>query len=201
MKTLLTLIAIMSLAGAASAQTYACYGWEDGGTSLGEFGLVEYANDGTNVSEGVSALSVREVGSGTGQIYAAWITGLNEGDVVTASFDAYDDSPGSAYTSTRIWGHFALDGDINAYDGSAGGNSTFSDGLGWNNLSYTWTIPAGKTTLVVEIRPYGASPFDQTPNWVDNICVTAPEAAIIYFPGGTVPASESSWSDMKALFR
>jgi hypothetical protein len=201
MKTLLTIIAILALATAVQAQTTACYSWEDGGTSLGDYGLVSYSVDGTHASDGFFGLSVAEVGSGTGQIYVAYICGLNEGDVVTASFDVYDESAGSVYTSTRIWGHYALPGDVNSYAGSAGGNSTYSDGLGWNNLSYTWTIPALKTCLVVEVRPYGASPFDQAPNWVDNLCVTAPDNASIQFPGGLVAATESTWGGVKSLFR
>ena len=201
MKTLLMIVAILAFAAVAQAQTEACYGWEDGGTALGEFGLVEYSNDGTHASMGTGALAVRETGLGTGQIYAAWITGLTEGDQVTVSFDVYDDTPGTVYTSTRIWGHYTLDGDINAYDGSASGNGTYSDGLGWNNLSWTWTMPALKTNLCIEIRPYGADPFDQTPNWVDNLCVSAPDGVTIYFPGGVVDADESSFGSVKALFR
>lgn len=201
MKILITLIALFAMAGAAQAQMTACYGWEDAGTALGEYGLVEYYNDGTHVSEGFSALAIREIGAGTGQIYAAWICGLAEGDEVTASFDVYDDSEGSLYTSTRIWGHYTEEGDINAYTGSASGNYTYSDGLGWNNLSFSWIMPAGQTCLVVELRPYGASPYDQDPNWIDNLCVTAPEGVTIYFPGGTVDDDQSSFGTVKALFR
>jgi hypothetical protein len=204
MKTLLTIIAVVAFAGIANAQTQGCYGWEDGGLALGEYGIVEYGPTGSGyASEGIYSLAVRETGSGTGQIYGAWIKNLNEGDVVDVSFDVYDDSEGSLYTSTRIWGHYALAGnDINAYDGSASGNSTYSDGLGWNTLSYSWTIPAGKTTLVVEIRPYGASPYDQGFNYVDNICVSVNnDNATIEFPGGTVGSDDGTWSGVKALFR
>lgn len=201
MKTLLTIIALVAFAGLANAQTTGCYGWEDGATSLGEFGIVTYSNDGTNVSEGIAALKVAETGSGTGQIYGAWVCGLSEGDQVTASFDVYDMTAGSLYTSTRIWGHYTLSDDINNYVASANGNATYSDGLGWNNLSYTWTVPAGMTCLCVEIRPYGASPFTQEPNWVDNLCVEAPAAATITFPGGTVGNEDESWSGIKAMFR
>jgi hypothetical protein len=47
-------MAIVSLtAGVAIAQqdTY-CYGWEDGGTALGEYGAVNDFNDSAHVSEG-----------------------------------------------------------------------------------------------------------------------------------------------------
>ncbi len=200
MKTLLTIIAVVAFAGLANAQTQACYGWEDGATALGEYGIVTYSNDGTNVSEGSSALMIAETGAGTGQIYVAWICGLNEGDQVTASFDVYDMTAGSLYTSTRIWGHTTLADDINNYVASASGNSTYSDGLGWNNLSWTWTV-TGATCLCVEARPYGASPYDQAPNWIDNICITAPEYATITFPGGTVANEDETWSGVKAMFR
>lgn len=206
MKQLFTLMAILSLtAGVAFAQqeTY-CYGWEDGGTALGEYGLVNYFNDGAHVSEGLASLAVEETGSGTGQIYVAWITNLSEGDVVDASFDVYDPSlldGDDVYPRTRIWGHYSLEDDINAYDGSAGGNGDYSDGLGWNNLGWSWTIPEGKVALVIEVRPYGADPFDQGYNWVDNLCVSIPDHAFLHFPGtGPVGVEASDWSAVKALF-
>ncbi len=208
MKTMLTLIALVALVGAAQAQVApvpACYGWENSATSLGEYGFVYYALDGTHVSDGTSALMVKESASGTGQIYAAYISGLQEGDEVTASFDVYDDTPGSEYPSTRIWGHYALTGDAGSYDGSAGGNATYSDGLGWNNLSMTWVMPAGKTCLVVEIRPYGGSTTYDADlyNWVDNICVTVPDrdSISIEYPGGVVADDVSSFGSLKALYR
>ena len=207
MKTMLTIAAALCLtAGLAVAQSSThCYGWEDGGTSLGEFGNVEYFNDTAHVSEGMYSLAIAETGTGTGQIYVAWITGLMEGDVIEASFDVYDDSlvdGDSVYPRTRIWGHYSLADDIDAYDGSAGGNNDYSDGLGWNVLAHSWTIPAEKVALVIEARPYGADPFDQGYNWIDNICVTIPDHAYLHFPGeGPVSTSAANWSSVKALFQ
>lgn len=204
MKTLLTCLLVLAVAGAAQAQTEACYSWEDGGDLLSCY-LCEnmtYFNDNTMASDGFASLAIAEsAGSSTPQAYVAWITGLTEGDQVTVSFDVYDDSVG-ANPSIRIWGHYTLDGDIEAYDGSAGGNSTYSGAVGgWETLSYTWTVAAGKTNLCVEARPYDTAPYVPTFNWVDNVCVSAPDGAYIYFPGGTVPSEDSSWSDVKALFR
>ncbi|MDY0108368.1 MAG: hypothetical protein RBT60_00335 [Candidatus Krumholzibacteria bacterium] len=205
MKTLVAVvIASLWIAGGALAQTQVCYGWEDGGTALGEFGSVNYFVDSTHVSEGSYALAIEETGSGTGQIYVAWITNLIEGDEVTVSFDVYDGSlleGDSVYPRTRIWAHYSFADDIDGYDGSAGGNDTYSDGYGWNNLSFTWVIPEGKVALVIEARPYGVDPFDQGYNWLDNLCVSAPEGAWVYFPGGTVGTQQSSLSAVKALFR
>lgn len=206
MTRLFTLMAIVSLtAGVAFSQqdTY-CYGWEDGGDALGEYGAVNYFNDSAHVSEGLASLAIEETGSGTAQIYVAWITNLSEGDVVDASFDVYDPSlidGDSVYPRTRIWAHYSLEDDINAYDGSAGGNDEYSDGLGWTNLGWSWTIPEGKVALVIEVRPYGADPYDQGYNWVDNLCVSIPDHAYLHFPGtGPVGVEASDWSAVKALF-
>lgn len=202
MKTLLTIIALVALSGVATAQTFeACYGWEDGGTALGEYGgNVEYINDGTNVSEGTSALRVREIADGSGQIFVAWVCGLSEGDVVSASFDAFDDIDGSP--SVRIWGSYSEAGDITAYTGSAGGNGTYSGAEPWVNLAYDYTMPAGQTCLVIQCRPYGSAPYD-TFNWLDNLCLTVPAGAHIWFPGGTVDNEEdaASWGAVKAMYK
>ena len=64
-------------------------------------------------------------------------------------------------------------------------------------------MAAGKTCLVVEIRPYGATPYDQTPNWVDNLCLTVPAGCTVYLPGGTIDTSadDATWSAVKAMFK
>jgi hypothetical protein len=204
MKTLLTVALLLLVAGAAQAQDTFCYSWEDNGDVLSCY-LCEnmtFYNDDTVASDGVRSLALAESdGTSTPQAYVAWITGLTEGDEVTVSFDVYDDTVG-ANPSIRIWGHYTLDGDIDAYDGSAGGNSTYSGAVGgWENLAYTWTVAAGKTNLCVEARPYDTAPYGPTFCWVDNVCVTAPAGAYIYFPGGTIPAEDNTWSGVKALFR
>ncbi|MFO7610713.1 MAG: hypothetical protein R6X35_16255 [Candidatus Krumholzibacteriia bacterium] len=206
MKTLFTCLLVLAVAGAASAQQTMTYGWEDGGEMLGCYSCegMAYYNDNSFSLVGSASLAITEVpgNTTTPQAYVAWITGLSEGDQVTASFDVYDDTVG-ANPSIRIWGHYASDTDINAYSGSAGGNSTYSGAVGgWENLSYTFTIGAGQTALVVEARPYESTSATVTQYlWIDNLVVTAPDGATIHMVDGTVSDEDSSWSGVKALFR
>ena len=59
MKTLLTCLLVLVMAGAAQAQVTFCYGWEDSGDALGCYNgeNTDFYNDGTHVSEGVAALA------------------------------------------------------------------------------------------------------------------------------------------------
>ena len=202
MKTLLTCLLVLAMTGAAHAQFTACYSWEDGGDALGCYNCdnTEYFNDTAHVSDGSASLAAADLGGSTPQIYVAWITGLNESDVVTATIDAYDESFGSN-PSVRLWGHYTLSSSIDDYDGSTGTGSDYSGAAAvWENLSATWVMPAGKVALCIELRPYDSDPYGNF-NWVDNLCITAPEGATVYFPGGTVPQDEASWGEVKALFR
>ena len=208
MKTLLTILLVLAVAGAANAQQTVTYGWEDGGEGLDCYSCdgMAYYNDGSFAEFGTHSLAITEVpgNTTTPQMYVAWITGLNEGDVVSGSFDAYDTTIGSN-PSLRIWGHYASDTDINAYNGSASGSSVYSGAgpdVGWETLSYDWTIAAGQTALVIEIRPYeSTSATELTYCWADNLVVTAPDGATIHTIAGTVPNEAESWSGVKALFQ
>jgi hypothetical protein len=168
------------------AQQTLSYGWEDGvGTVLGMF-----PTDGqiaTNVGApdpvyaGERALKlVDNAASGTPQGYAAWIIGLQDGDQVTGSVWRYDTTPGTS-PSGRIWGHYT-NGTIDDYAGSAGGQSDYGPGTGWDQTSWTWTFDAAsdptRTGLVIELRTY-SSPGDTV--WFDDISVTAPDHATIIF--------------------
>jgi hypothetical protein len=42
---------------------------------------------------------------------------------------------------------------------------------------------------------------DHTDYWADYICVTAPATACIHFPQGMSPVEESSWGNIKSLYR
>ena len=206
MKKLLMIVAALCLtASVAAAQDPFCYSWEDGGTVLGAYlpDFMYLANDGSQAYHGSYSLEIYETGgTGTPQAYVAWITGLREGDTVSASIWTYDPSIG-ANPSVRIWGHWTLaGGTIDDYYGSAGGNNTYSGGESWVELTQTWTAGAANDGmgLVVEIRPYNSSPWAGS-NWVDYLCITKPENAFLYFPGGTVSAGDSSWGAVKALFQ
>ena len=200
MKILAGILAIAVLVApvSVSADTYS---WEDGGTILGSFGNLV---DPTNVSGAQSGSDGSETGTygpsgpnsgtyylhvaeephdGTPQAFIAWITGLSEGDVVDADFYGYDSTPGAS-PSFRIWGSYSTSTDINDYQGSAGGDTTYTAGTGWDNVSHTWTIAAGKEALVVQARLYSTPSTDETRRtdyWIDDVSVTAPAGATIHF--------------------
>ncbi len=185
MRNLVGLLAVVSVCCFAVSANAATYGWEDGvGTILGSYGNL--ANP-TNVSDfvhtGNHALRVTEdpVG-GTPQAYIAWITGLTDGDTIDASFFGYDDTPGAS-PSLRIWGHYTTSGDITDYHGSAGGNSDYTAGTGWDEVAWSWTFDSNggeRDALVIEARLYSGS--DPTDYWIDDVTVTTSSStAVIHF--------------------
>jgi hypothetical protein len=224
MKYLVLIAAFSLLAVPAVAQVTCCYSWEDGGTIHGFYGNLV---DATNVTgpqtgsqgstlpdytcpgafDGDRYLHVAEDPHySTPQAYLAWVTDLQPGDVVTAGFYGYDITAGGS-PSWRIWGHYADSFDVNSYYGSAGGNDTYTAGTGWDYIEHTWTFAASDsaaTALVIEGRLYSTpstSDPDHTDYWADYICVTAPTTACIHFPPPTSPVEESSWTNIKSLYR
>lgn len=196
---------ILSVAALVAAPALAdSYSWEDGtGTIFGSYGALA---DATNVSGAQGGLIGSIPGSaadftcpgahtgerylhvaeephdGTPQAYIAWITGLEEGDVVDASYFGFDSV--ADYPSLRIWGHYATNDDVMAYSGSAGGSNTYTSGIGWEELSHSWTIPAGQEALVIEARLYSTPTTDptlRTDYFIDDVSVTAPETAVVHF--------------------
>lgn len=182
MNKALAIVCVLALAVSANALTVT-YGWEDGGTILGQYGDIIATNVGSPdpVLSGSRSLKLEDdAASGTPQAFVAWIQGLNDGDQVTASFWRYDTTPGAS-PSGRIWGHYT-DGTIDDYAGSASGNYDYGPGLGWDQTSYTWTYDSDGGTrngLVVEVRTY-SNPGDTV--WIDDLTVTAPEGASILVP-------------------
>ncbi len=173
------------------------YGWEDGGTLLGSYGnLVNPLNvaggmDGSTPvapHSGNAMLQVTESPhSSTPQAYVAFIENLTDGDVVDASYWGWDSTPGAS-PSLRIWAHYAVSGDINSYEGSASGSTTYTDGSGWGQVSYSWTFDSSGGTrdaLVIEARLYSTpSTCDtcSTDFWIDDLQVTAPDTAAVNTP-------------------
>lgn len=204
MKLLLVLTAALAVATGAFAGTHT-YGWEDGvGTVMGSYGnLANEANVTDFVYAGAHALYMQESPlGGTPQAYVAFIENCQHGDVIDASFFGFDDTPGAS-PSFRIWGHYALTGDINAYEGSAAGNETYSEGTGWESTSWSWLFDSDLDTrdaLVVEYRLYSNAEFQEY--WADNVEVTAPDHCTVTFAGeGTTGTDETSWGKVKSLFR
>jgi len=75
-----------------------------------------------------------------------------------------------------------------SYAGSAGGNDTYSSGIGWEEISYSWTFDSdggARDALVIEARLYStpATSDDSTDYWVDDITVTSSnDSSTISFP-------------------
>ncbi len=204
-KLFLIMLAIIVSASFAMAQDETdCYSWEDGGTYISSYlpDDMFVANTTDQAYDGTHSLEIYEIGTtGTPQAYVAWITNLVEGDMVSASIQTLDLIDGNP--SVRIWGHWTDPSDIDAYIGSAGGNSTYSGGsTDWVELTQDWTVDAAHAGngLVIEVRPYNADPFTGS-NWVDYLCVTHPASANVQFPGGSVATEPTSWSTVKALYQ
>ena len=139
------------------------------------------------VYSGQHSLKLVDGGEETPEAYVAYITGLSNGDVITASFHVYDTTPGPGVSPrARIWAHYVKNNSIDDFAGSAGGNSSYSDGTGWCNLSWNWTVDLGydRTGLVIEVRTY--SNHGDTV-WIDDLSITVPETAMVHMPGQTVP--------------
>ncbi len=195
---LLTLIAIITSPlglQPAKAEQIVSYGWENGtGTVLGAYGNVGEASNSTEQAySGSHSLKIVESPlGGTPQAYVFWVTGLTEGDTITASFWVYDITP-SANPSGRIWGHYtAGEDDIENYQGSASGNYTYSDGTGWSQLSHTWTFDSdsgSRDGLVVEARIYSGA--DEDVIYIDDAEITVSnDTANIYDPGAIPTTGE-----------
>ncbi len=165
------------------------FGWEDGtSTILGMYpaaavtatNAVDQHHDG-----GARSLKLLRNSATTAEAFVAWVTGLTDGDVVTASFWRYDTTPGAG-PSCRIWGSYTYGGGINRYAGGAGGNESYGSETGWDQTSYTWTFDSDGGTrdgLRIEARVYSASGAIV---WVDDISVTA-SAGTIYLPNDPLP--------------
>jgi hypothetical protein len=184
MRSLVSLLAVVSLCCFVTSASADTYGWEDGlGTVLGLYGTGDPPIIATNVGApdpihtGERSLKLEDNSpSGTPQAYVAWITGLADGDLVTGSFWRYDVTPGVS-PSVRIWAHWNDDPfDVYGYNGSAGGNDDYGPSEGWDQTSWSWTVEAGHTGLIIEARTY-SNPGDTV--WIDDIEVTAPEGATI----------------------
>ncbi len=214
MKKLIVIGMILCLSSVTYAIQTIDYGWEDSGTILSSYGnLVNPANvtmgsdPGTNNENPsyIPALTVlprtggamleviEDPHSGTPQAFVAFIENLSEGDQVTASFYGWDSTEGAS-PSMRIWGHYALNGNVDSYEGSAGGNDTYTTGLlngQWSQVDYTWTVEAGKEALVIELRLYSTPSTgpNSTNYWIDDLHIDAPDAATVNIPGPVQPTN------------
>ena len=176
------------------------YNWEDGGTALGSYGNAILSNSTEQAHGGTSSLKIVEDPlSGTPYAYIWWVTGLTDADEITASFWVYDITPGAS-PSGRIWGHYTSDpNDVESYSGSASGNTTYSDGTGWSQVSHTWTFDSNTGAndgLVVEARIYSGSGAGENVIYIDDASITVSnESAIIHAANDqTLPVELTSFT-------
>ena len=167
------------------------YGWEDGFADvLGFSGNVyEPKNTGSPdpVFSGSRSLKVTEYPmEGTPEVCLALVTGLEDGDLVTAGFSAYDDTP-NASPSMRIWAYYTNADDFTRSLGSAGGNETYSGASAWSRLEHTWAFASGDgsaNALMICARLYSPTEgVTEQPYFIDDVNVIAPSHATIIFPG------------------
>jgi hypothetical protein len=201
MRNLILLSSVLLITAASAPALTETYGWEGTGTVLGLYGT---GNPPMNVQivtspvySGSHSLELEDNSpSQTPQAYIAWVLGLSDGDEVTASFWRYDTTPGSS-PSCRIWAHWNDDpGDVMGYNGSAGGNSDYGPGTGWDQTSYTWTVSGGHTGIVIEARTY--SGIGDTV-WIDDLEVTAPDGTTIYTPDNYTELHAETWGAIKSF--
>jgi hypothetical protein len=199
MKTAIFLAVLSTALAMAGSATF---GWETDDTVLGLYGSGEPPIVATLVADpvhsGAQSLSLEDNSpDGTPQAYVAWILGLSDGDEVTASFWRYDVTPGSTPPSCRIWAHWNDDPeDVYGYNGSAGGNNDYGPGTGWDLVEHTWTVEAGHTGLVVEVRTY-SEPGDTV--FIDDMTITAPDGTTIWTPETYLSLQGTTWAGIKSL--
>ncbi len=185
------------------AQETTSYSWEDGtGTILGSYGgLSNPANVGTTSGispyDGSRMLTVSESPiSGTPQAFIAWVTDLSAGQNITACFYGYDNTPSSA-PSLRVWGSWSTNNDITSYQGSADGNTDYTDGSGWGQVCHTFSTNqenwGSGEALVVQARLYSsASGPDPTVYYIDMVEITAPNSATVNYPGTSAGCTDAA---------
>jgi len=198
MKTLCFIaLLLLTLPLTSRAATATC-GWEGTETILGNSGEIIASIATDPVYAGNQSLQLEDnAPSGTPQAFIGWVTGLDEGDTVSATVWRYDVTPTTA-PSCRIWGHWNDDpSDINVYSGSASGQSEYGPGEGWDMAQFEWTVSTGHTGLVIEIRTY-SDPGDTV--WIDDLTITAPDGATIIVPAETVALERQSWAGIKSSF-
>ncbi len=190
MKKTVVLLAVMAMAVSANAGV--SYGWED--LALNEAGVLgtyggnveTFVTDELAHTGNQSLKVVENPLDGTPQTYLAWVTGVTEGDTITASVWCYGIG---TEAKGRLWGHYSSASDINAYDGSASGPSPYV-GLGqvWEQQIYTWTVAAGKEAFVLEGRIYSYN--DDNIIFYDDLEVTSSNAnAVIHTAAIPEPAT------------
>jgi hypothetical protein len=220
MRTLMIVfVAVSLLATSAEAlpdsRTYE-YSWDDGdNTILGSFEdctaeTSSVYNNPAHAGYGI-ALTKTTSEDSYSSAFLACVWALEAGDQVTASYWRLDSTVG--YPRLRLWAHYN-DGlsdsdyrgqDFEPNDGLAYGNNSFGTENGWEQFTYTWTIPAEHTGLVIDAVLYGVNGATL---YVDELALTVPDHAFARMPGTyydangqPTAAAPTTWSNVKALFQ
>jgi len=133
--------------------------------NIGETLIVE-----TGCYNGESCLEATESPlSGTPEIYLAWVSNLNQGDIVKATVWA----KGGPTSEVGLCGHYTDEADdYNSFDESAGcSEEKAGAGKVWEKLSYSFTVEEDKEALLVAAKLYCYDEDDATV-WIDDLKIT-----------------------------
>lgn len=217
-KLMILLIAACVLAVPAMAEQTYTYDWADGDADyLGCFGTDMNAvvsptyNYPTSAGSGL-ALEKAISGGGYARGFLAAVWDLQDGDEVTFSCWRYDNVSSLPYF--RLWAHYnnmlveagdARGQDMQINDGDIYGNNDFGAQYGWEQFSWTWTVDAGNTGMIIDGIVYGSA---AATIYVDDIEITVPDHASVRLPNAIYPAGgsptsteDSTWSAVKAIFQ
>ena len=195
----LSLLAAGILSATGVQATTAEYGWEDSATILGSFSAshIEHSHSDEQARTGNFSLKVADIDAtdnSTPQSYIGWVNGLTDGDTVDVNVWVYDDSDDRP--AGRVWGHYTDDAeDATSYAGSAGGNSDYTTGAGWQQLQHSWTFDSNggsRDGLMVEFRLYDSADFTTGALFVDDIAITVSAGAVTLANGDVVVAESES---------
>lgn len=231
MRNLLLIGLVLLLAVPVVAVQNVSYSWEDGGTTLCNYGanLVGVANVSgpqagiyytaagvyssfttPGACDGNSYLHVAEdPHTGTPSEVVALVSGLQIGDVINATICLYDPFDGSStFPGQRLYGAFTLCEDPCFYEADATDQPVgYTAAEGWYTFTWTFTYddaddPNG--CYRIEVRQY-SYPVTLTPAhtdyFIDNIRLEIPDHASVEFPEGQSPVETKTWSTIKALYR
>jgi len=220
MKSLLMLIAILTLAATAAANPLIFCDWEDWGCE--GFTVLATAGQGPmpifaarvgapdpvhTMFGGVKSLRlINNSPDIVPEAYISYVYGLQPGDRVGMEMAIYDETPDGPPT-VSIWGHWCLNlpGDPHTIAMDAGGVDNPGTEAGWSMVTCYWTVPdlpvGPGLGLVIKVR-VGDMPGDRV--WIDDLFVGAS------CHGGctwvspcwySVENETTTWSDVKSLYR
>ena len=190
-----TVVTVSYSLGAAAEFTSFQYGWEDGELpylTIDSDMTAEFSSE--TVSEGSTSVKMIKTTDSTGSMDIAQISGLNEGDQVTAVVKLK--YIGTHSLGTRLW--------ATGVNGSGGPEEGYiaSD---WGTQSFTWV--AGDSSMNVQLRCYGKITEGEQYAYADDFQITAPGYAQITLPGTGNEVEPNipdggflSWSEPDAVY-